>query len=639
MTKPRAAAKAAQLGTVVQGWIIGSAVAIAGAIAAGQALGQDVMIETHGYSSFGELAQPAGFTHLPYVNVDAPKGGEISIWTQGTFDHMNPWATQVGRPGALSNIAYERLMSSPADEVDVSYCYLCTTIEYPEDQSYVIFHLREDVTFSDGTPMTAHDVAFSHQVSITQFTPSFASVVSRMLPEVEVIDDHTIKFVLGADFDPNDAISQAGAQLVMPRAWFEETGAVLTDALTEMPPGTGPYMVSEFELSRRIVIGRNPYFWGAEHPMNVGHYNFDQIRVEYFADTTAAFEAFKAGEYTFRLENSSLTWATGYDFPALNDGYVVQETIPNGALPRAGGFVFNLERERFQDRRVRQALGLMYNFTWTNETLQYGLFEQRESFWQGSDLQARGVAEGLELEYLTRVADLIDPSILTDTVTVPHTSSDRQLDRGNLRLASDLLDEAGWLAGDDGMRRNAAGEVLVLEFLSPTPSYDRIVLPYIAALERLGVEATYNRVDPSQYSERTRSFQFDMIIDGYTMGLVEGESLGQRFGSASAVFDEDGIGNVFNPAHYRSEAVDALIQIVIEAETLDEMHAAVRAIDRVMRYDLFIVPNWYLADHWAAYFDMYRHPEVIPPYALGYLDFWWYDEEAAQRLRDAGAIR
>jgi len=585
------------------------------------------------------LGRPADFEYLDYVNPDAPKGGEMSIWTSGTFDHLNPYETQAGRPGALSNIAFERLMSAPADEVDVKYCYLCTTLEYPaEDPDYVIFHLRDDVTFSDGTPMTASDVAFTHNLFITQGTPSFARVVSQMLPEVEVIDDHTIRFALGEGFEPTDAISQAGATLVMSEAWYEETGNRLDEPRTDISPGTGPYLIAEFDLGRRIVAGRNENFWGAEHPLNIGHNNFDQIRVEYFADTTAAFEAFKAGEFTFRLENSSLTWATGYDFPARNDGYVVQETIPNGALPRAGGFVFNLSLERFQDRRVRQALGMMYNFTWTNETLQYGLFQQRESFWQGSALAATGVPEGLELEYLQQVADLIDPSILTDEVTMPHTSSERQLDRRNLRTASALLDEAGWIAGDDGMRRRD-GEVLSLEFLSPSPSYDRIVLPFIANLERLGVEATYNRVDPSQYTERTRAFQFDMIIDSYRNGLVEGESLGQRYGSESAVLDENGGGNPFNPAHYSHPAVDVLIELVTAAETVEEMQAGVRAIDRVMRYDMYIIPNWYLADHWAAYFDMFRHPDVIPPYDLGYLSFWWYDEAAAQRLRDAGVIR
>ncbi len=615
-------------------WLTGSAVFVGAMLWSQTARAQDeVMIESHGFSSFGELTLPADFPYLDYVNPDAPKGGELSISTQGTFDHMNPYATQVGRPGALSNIAFERLTRATADEVDVTYCYLCTTMEYPEDRSYVIFNLRDDVTFSDGTPMTASDVAFTHNLFITQGTPSYASIVSQMLPEVEVIDDYTIKFTVGADFNPDDAISQAGATSVMSEAWFEETGARLDEARTEISPGTGPYLIESFDLSRRVVVGRNENFWGADHPMNIGHNNFDNIRVEYFTDSTAAFEAFKAGEFTFRLENSSIVWATQYDFPALNDGHVVRDPIPNGSLPRANGFVFNMKSGKFEDRRVREAIGLMYNFTWTNETLQYGLFGQRESFWQGSDLAASGVAEGLELEYLQGVSDMIDPSLLTDEVTLPHTSGERQLDRGNLRRASALLDEAGWIAGDDGIRRKD-GETLTLEFLSPTISYDRIVLPYIDNLERLGIEATYDRIDPSQYSERTRSFDFDMIIASYRMNLVEGESLGQRFGS-------DGVGDVFNPAHYTNPAVDALIENVVAAETIEEMQAGVRAIDRVMRYDLFSIPNWYNGEHWVAYFDMYRHPpiEQMPPYDLGYLTFWWYDEEAAQGLHDAGALR
>lgn len=616
----------------VRGVLLGSALVVTGALWANQALAQDEGVTVaHGYSTFGELKYGADFEHLDYVNPDAPKGGEISIWFQGTFDNMNPYATKEGRPGVLSTIGTERIFQSVSDEVGASYCYLCTTIEYPEDRSWVQINLRDDVTFSDGTPMTAHDVVFSQELLIEQGTESYATVIREMFPVIEVVDDYTFRIEFGEDFSPNDTISQAGAIPVFSKAWYEETGARLDESRFEPGPGTGAYMLESYDVNRQIIYSKVDDWWGTDVPLNRGRNNFDSIRIEYFADTTAAFEGFKAGEFTFRQENSSLTWATQYDFPALENGWVVREELSNGALPRATGFVFNMGAEKFQDLRVRQAIALMYNFTWTNDTLQYGLFSQRESFWQNSDMQATGVAEGLELELLQSVADMIDPEIVTGEVTVPHTSGESQIDRGNLRQALALMEDAGWIAGDDGLLRKD-GEVFELEFLSVSPTLDRIILPYIDNLKRMGIEATYNRVDPAQYTQRTNVFDFDMTLDSYTNGLEEGESLGQRYGS-------DGVGDVFNPAQYTNPAVDALIPAVAAAETREEMTAAVRAIDRIMRNDLFVIPVWYLSNHWVAYWDMYEHPEELPPYALGHLDFWWYNAEGHEALRAAGALR
>ncbi len=625
---------APQAADAARRWIAGSVLTLALGLTAVQASGQEALIESHGYSTYGDLVLPADFAHLPYVNPDAPKGGEIAIWAQGTFDNMNPFATKEGRPGAMSSTGIEQIMQSTADEVGASYCFLCETIEYPEaieDRSYVIFNLRRDVTFADGTPMTAQDVVFSHNIAIEQATPSYAQVVGAMITGVEALDDYRVRFDFSPDFSPNDTISQAGATYIFSQAWFEETGARLDESRFEPTMGSGPYMLGSYDVNRRIVYVRNPNYWGAEVPFNIGRNNYDSIRIEYFSDTTTAFEAFKAGEFTFRLENSSLTWATGYDFPALDNEWVVRDDLPDGSLPAASGFVFNLDDEKFQDVRLRQALALMFNFTWTNDTLQYGLFRQRESFWQGSELQAVGVPEGLELAYLEQVADLIDPAVLTETVTVPHVSGDRQLDRGNLRTASDLLNDAGWIPGDDGIRRRD-GETLTVEFLSSSPSFDRILIPYVDNLTSLGVDATYNRVDPAQYTQRTNILDFDMIFDSYRTGLEEGNSLGQRFGSR-------GVGDIFNPASYSDPAVDALIEVAANATSRAEMAAAVRAIDRIMRRDMFIVPVWYNPTYWVAYYDMYRHPDVLPPYDLGYLDFWWYDAEAGDRLRAEGALR
>lgn len=615
-----------------RGWAAGSLLAGAAILAAETLYAQDAGVTvSHGYNFFGELKYPADFAHLEYVNPAAPKGGEISISAQGTFDTMNPYAAK-GSPAALATIGYERILTGTADEVSSSYCLLCETLEYPEDLSWVIFHLRPEVTFSDGTPMMAHDVAFSHNLLMEQGLPSYSAAVAEIISGVEVIDDHTVKFNFLPDAPVRDRIGTAGGVPVWSKAWFEATGARLDESRMEIPPGTGAYVLDSVDPGRQIIYRRNPDYWGAALPINAGRGNFDTIRVEYFADATAAFEAFKAGEFTFRQENSSLVWATQYEFPALDEGHVIKATLPNGNLPYAGGFVFNLTKPQFQDPLVRQAIALMFNFSWTNETLQYGLFSQRESFWQGSDLAATGVPEGRELELLESVADLIDPALLTEPVVSPHVSeADQPLDRANLRAALALMEQAGWVAGDDGLLRKD-GQTLKLEFLSYAQTFDRVLQPYVDNLQRLGVDATYNRVDPATYQNRMLEFDYDMVYDGYSNGLEEGSALNQRYGS-------QGVGDVFNPAQFSHPAVDKLIEVVGAATEYDEMVAGVRAIDRIMRREMFIIPIWYNPSYWVAYYDMYDHPETLPPYALGQLDFWWYDAEGAAALQAAGVLR
>ncbi|KJZ20715.1 extracellular solute-binding protein [Loktanella sp. S4079] len=615
-------------------WVSGSLVAVGALFAAGvvDAESHEGVIQSHGYNEYGELKYSADFTHLDYVNPEAPIGGEVSISTSGTFDNMNPFATLSGTPGLMSSMMYERLMTSTDDEVGSDYCLLCTTIEYPEDQSWVIFHLRDDVTFSDGTPMTAHDVIFTHELLREQATPSYRTAISQLVEKYEALDDYTVKFSFSADAPERGRVSQMGAQIVMSKAWFEETGARLDEARMETSPGTGEYMIGSIEPGRQLIYTRNPDYWGADMPINVGRGNYDSIRVEYFADTSAAFEAFKAGEFTFRRENSSLNWATSYDFPAIEKEWVVRDTLDDGTLPAATGFVFNLRREKFQDRNVRRALGLMFNFSWTNENLQYGLFQQRESFWENDRLKAAGLPEGRELEMLESVREYLPTEIFTEEALLPHESGERALDRGNMRQALVLMEAAGYTIGDDGLLHDANGNTLDIEFLETRQSFDRVITPYIENLQRLGVNITYNRVDPSQYQARTQENDFDIIFGYYVNGLQEGRGIRQRYGC-------DNKDDVFNPAGYCSQAVDELAKLVTAAEDYDEMAAAVRAIDRVMRYEYFIVPVWYLGKNWVAYYDMYEYPDNLPEFGLGYLDYWWINQDKADALAAAGAFQ
>ncbi len=596
------------------------------------AMAQETTV-AHGFSKFGGLKYPADFQQLDYVNVDAPKGGEIAVWTMGTFDSFNPYARK-GVAAWGSTIGVERLMTGTADEIGSSYCLICETLEYPEDHSWVIFRLREGVKFSDGTPVTAEDVVFTHNLFMEQGLPSYREGVSRIIQSVEALDERTVKFTFVPESAKLDRIEQAGSTPVLSKAWFEKTGARLDESSLEPFLATGPYVLDSYDINERIVYRRNPDYWGKDLPINRGRYNFDRIRVEYFADSNAAFEGFKAGAYTFRIENSSKQWATGYDFPALQNGYVVKEELYNGNMAPGQSFVFNLRRPQFQDIRVRQAIEMMFNFEWSNESLFFGLYERINSFVENSYLEPTGLPTPEELAVLEPIADKLPEGVLDSEPVMGTVSNPAQaFDRRNARKAAALLDEAGWLVGDDGLRRNAAGETLRVEFLSRSPAFDRIINPYVDNLRKIGVDAVLNRVDNAQWVDRRYAFDYDLVIDNLALGYEPGSGLAQMFGSADADV------SVFNSPGLKNEAVDALIEVIRNAETKEQLIPAVKALDRVLRALRFWVPQWYKDVHTVAYFDMFEYPENLPPYDLGYLDFWWYNAEKAEALKAAGALR
>lgn len=612
--------------------LAGSVLLLGGMFLAGQAGAQD-LVKSHGYSYFGDLKYPADFPHLDYVNPDAPKGGEISEWAPGTFDGYNPYF-RGGNTAAMSTAPFEAIVTTTADNPTALYCYLCTTMEYPQDLSYVIFNLRDDVTFSDGSPMTADDIKFSYDTFMEQGLPEFRAAFDGQITLVEVLDPHRIKFTFGDDAPLRDRISLAATFPPFSKAEWERDGRRIDQTWKTPPMGTGPYMLADFDYGRSLTYGRNPNFWGADLPINLGRNNFDSIRIEYFADGDTAFEAFKAGEYTFRVENSSLSWATGYDFPGIQNGSVIKAELPNGSLPSAQSFIFNLKRSQFQDPAVREAIRLMFNFEWSNETLFYGLYDRVESFWANTEMEAKGTPTPEELAVLQPLVDqgLLDAAILTDEVTMAPTSNANQLDRGNLRSASALLNDAGWIAGDDGIRRKD-GKTLDVAFLESSPAFDRVINPYVENLKRLGVNAKLDRVDPAQETERTRSGDWDIVTHSFSMQLEPGTELKQWFGSETA---EDSSRNLMGLA---DPAVDSLIDTVVAAQTADDMHAATRALDRVLRAKGFWVPEWFKAVYTVAYYDMFEHPENLPPYALGETDFWWFNADKAEALKASGALR
>ena len=642
---PRTDARAVTLSRTNLTRLAGTALLVFGAslIAVSARAQDETMIKSHGYSFYGDLKYPADYEHFDYVNPDAPKGGEISLSTLGTFDSMNPYSRK-GRGGALSTIMYESLLGegtgnelAPADVYGEAYCLLCESLEYPESKDWVIFNMRKDAKFSTGNPVTAHDIAFSHNLLLDQGLQSYADAVRKRIPKVEVIDDYTIKFHFTPGISRRSLIDQVGGVPAWSQKWYEETGARLDESRLMTSPGSGPYLIEDVDVNRRIVYQRNPDYWGADLPFNVGRNNFDRIRVEYFGDENSAFEAFKAGEYTFRTEGNSKQWASAYDFPKVDAGQVVKEDIPDGSPPTPSGIVFNLGREVLQDKRVREAVALGFNFEWTNESLQYGLFKPLASFTQDTPLMAMDAPQGAELAFLESLGDVVPSEMLTEPAVIPHTSdATRLLDRRNLRRAMSLLDEAGWGVGSDGKRYDAEGNPLRLTFLlnsSGSATLSAVIENFMSNLTNMGIDAVVEKVDSSQYTSRERDRDYDLVFDSYAAFLGTGTGLAQRYGSEAASY------SLFNPAGLASPMVDAIIEASLNADTKEEEDASLMALDRALRHEFFMIPTWYNDSFWVAYYDQYEHPQTQPPYALGYLDFWWYNQDKADALRAAGALR
>jgi microcin C transport system substrate-binding protein len=596
----------------------------------------ETVITAHGISTFGDLKYPADFPHLDYVNPDAPKGGDISQWAPGGFDSMNPYSVK-GRAGALSNSMYESILATTADEIGASYCLLCETLEYPEDRSWVIFNLRPEARFSDGSPLTAEDVAFSYETFLTKGLTDLRTIFAQQVQGVEVLGPHRVRFTFKPGVPTRDLPATVGGLSILSKADYQKNNRDLEASSLEPFLGSGPYMLDRMETGKTLVYRRNPDYWGRDLPITKGQNNFDTIRIEYYADYNAAFEGFKAGSYTFRNEASSISWATGYDFPAVQNGQVIKVALPSGEKASGQAFLFNLRRPQFQDPRVREAVGLMFNFEWANATLFYGLYARINSVWENSWLAAEGVPSPEEVAILQPLVNqgLLPASILTDPPVLAPVSGDRQMDRGNLRKASALLDEAGWAVGDDGLRRNSAGETLRLEIINDSQTFDRVMNPYVENLRALGVDAKMTRIDNAQRVSRTRppEYDFDMAVGNARSTYFSGPELKAYYGSVNAD------ASAFNVMGLKSPAVDALTEVVMAAKTKDDLTVATKALDRALRLERFWVPQWYKNTHTVAYFDMFEHPETLPPYALGELSFWWYNAEKAEALKASGVLR
>lgn len=606
---------------------------ILAAASAQVATAQTEVLTAHGISPFGDLKYPADFPHFDYVNPDAPQGGTMSFrgtLASGTFDSLNYFILK-GEPAQGLLRIHDGLLAQAWDEPASYYGLIAESLEYPEDRSWVIFNLREAARFSDGHPIRAEDVAFTIETMKTKAKP-YWRITLEDVTGAEVLDPLRVKVTFAEGAATRDLAATVGELPVLPKHYYETVD--FTESTLEPPVSSGWFRASKVDPGRSITYCRDPDYWAADLPVNVGKNNFDCYRYEYFADNTAAFEALKVGEYLLHEEYTSALWATNYDFPAIDKGWILRETIPDGRSSGAQGFYMNLRRDKFQDVRVRKAIGLMFNFEWTNATLFHGLYNRSDSFWENSDLQAEGLPEGAELGVLERYADQLPETVFTEPAATPAVStSGAKIDRSAVRAASGLLADAGWIVGDDGKRRNAAGETLSVEILSDSAAFERILLPWVENLQRVGIDAYYTRVDPAQEVQRQEDFDFDIIIARIVLPIRPSVELRTVFGSTGA--DAPG---TLNLAGVADPVVDALIEEIIQADTLEDMRVRVKALDRVLRAKHIWVPNWYKGSHWLAYWDVFGKPEVKPAYDRG-VDYWWWDQQKYEALQAQGALR
>ncbi len=577
----------------------------------------------HGLSVFGELKYAPDFAHFDYVNPEAPKGGRMALIGPAaisTFDSFNGYILK-GDPVQGYELMFDTLMARAMDEPDAVYGLIAKTGDVALDRKSVSFALRPEAKFADGSALTAEDVCDSFRLLSTKGDERI-KITIRDVETCEILNPHNVRYRFKGD-NVRDLPLTVAQLPVFSKAYYSTVDFAKTSL--EPPLGSGPYAVRGFRAGEYVTYGRRTGYWAKDLPVNRGRYNFDEVRFDYFRERTAGFEALTSGVIDLREEYTSRDWAVAYDFPAVMDGRVKRTVLPDETPSGAQGFFFNLRRAKFQDIRVRRAFNLAFDFKWTNANLFHGLYDRTESFFELSPLKAVGLPPPEELALLEPMRSELRAEVFGQP-ELPVPSDGSGQDRKLLRQASGLLDAAGWEAHGN-FRRNAQGETLEAEFLIESPVFERVLAPYVKNLRLLGIDATIRTVDEAQYQSRRESFNFDLILSRFASGVTPGTDLRVFFGTASA-----NAPGTYNMSGVASPAIDALIEKVVSANTRKELDIAGRALDRVLRAELFWVPNWHKASFWVAHWDRFRWPALKPKYDRGIVDTWWYDPDKAAKL-------
>jgi microcin C transport system substrate-binding protein len=588
----------------------------------GRARARQGRIRTHALSLLGEPTLPPGFPHWPWVNPEAPKGGEVALTAIGSFDSFNGFILRGTPAVGLVNL-YDSLLQESADEPSTEYAHLAEVVELPEDRMGVSFELREGARWHDGRPITAEDVAFTFTTLRSQGRPFYRAYWSDVA-EVAAESPRRVTFRFRTSENRELALI-LGQMQILPRHFWE--GRDFARPSLDIPLGSGPYRIERFEPGRTVTYRRVEEYWARDLNTRRGQHNFDAMRYEYFRDVTVAFEAFKAGQIDFRTENIARNWATGYDFPAVRRGLVKRDEIRHELPTGMQAFVVNLRRPLFQDARVRQALIEVFDFEWLNANIFNGLYNRTTSFFSNSELASSGLPQGRELEILQRFRGRIPESVFTTEHRLPVTDGSGN-NREGARRALALLREAGWTVRDRRLV-NAQGQRFSFEILLNGASFERIALPYVQWLERIGIEARVRTVDPAQYQVRIDAFDYDMTVDVMGQSLSPGNE--QRDYWTCEKARQNGSQNV---AGICDPVIDELVELLITAPDREELIHRTRALDRVLLHHHFVIPQWHNRRFWIAFWDRFGRPERNPRYGLGF-DSWWIDPTRDRALAEA----
>ncbi len=577
----------------------------------------------HGIAMHGEPKYTADFKHLDYANPNAPKGGELKLATQVAFDSVNPFVIKGMKAPGIGGLVYQTLMESSEDEAFSEYGLIAETMEVPDDRSWVIFNLRENAKWHDGQPITADDVVFSFNTLTTKGHPFFRSYYGSV-ESVVAENSKRVKFIFKMKGNRELPLI-IGQMFVLPRHFWQDKE--FDKSTIDTPMGSGPYKIKSFESGRRIVFERVKNWWGKDLAINKGRYNFDTISYDLFRDETVLLQALFSGNYDFKRENIAKSWNSEYNVKPVIKGLIKKEEITHSNSSGMQGFVFNLRRPMFNDVKTRQALNYAFDFEWSNKQFAYGMYKRTDSYFSNSELAATGVPKGRELEILEQYKSDLPPELFEQEFKLPKTSGSGKDIRKYLRKAKNLLKEAGWKVGDNGLLVRD-GQEFKFEFLTYTPAFKRWINPMILNLKKLGIEVTLRIVDTAQYQKRTDTFDFDMTGGLFAQSLSPGNEQHDFWGSDKA--DVQGSKNLIG---VKNPIIDKMIEELISAPNREELIFRTRALDRVLLWNYYLIPNWYTNSFLVAYWDKFGQPTISPKYGLSVIDTWWIDTDKVKALK------
>lgn len=577
---------------------------------------------SHGLTLWGKLKYPENFTHFDYVNPDAPKGGEVKLGAQGSFDSLNPFIVK-GNKAPDSSTVFESLMVGSLDEPQSVYGLIAKNALVAPDRSWVEFEMRPEARFHDGSPITADDVVFSFETLTTKADPSYR-ITYDQIEKVEKLGERKVRFTF-KDKTKRELPVIAATMPILSKAYY--TNHDFTVTTLEPPLGSGAYKITKVNQGRSLTYERVKDYWGAKLPVNVGQYNFDTVRQDMYRDEIVALEALKAGEYDFRQENVARLWATGYEGTALREGRMKKELIDNDVPQGMQGWIFNVRRAKFADRRVREAIGLTMDFEWMNKTLFYSAYTRNQSYFQHTDFESKNPPDEKEKALLEPFRDELPPALFTEAFKIPVTDGSGN-NREMLKKADALLTAAGWIV-KNGVRVNATtGEPFTMEFLLHSPVFEKVCAPMRKQLKQLGIEASIRQVDEAQYVKRLDMHDFDVVTYWINRSVFyPGNEQSIIWHSSQA--DQEGSNNY---GGVKSKVVDALIAKILSAESLEELLPAGRALDRVLLWEHYMIPHWSLAAFRVAYYDKFGRPGVTPRYSLGF-NTWWLKDQSTKKSK------